>query len=65
MNALFIVAQLGYQDLEYGIPKQILEQAGVEVVTAAKMKGVAQGKVHSTMATLALDEVRVLCEQKG
>jgi len=59
MKALFIVAQQGYQDLEYGVPKQILEQAGIETVTAAKVKGVASGKVHSTMATLALGEVRV------
>ncbi len=59
MNALFIVAQQGYQDLEYGVPKQILEQEGVEVVTAAKVRGVASGKVYTTVATLALDEVRV------
>ena len=59
MKALFIVAQQGYQDLEYGVPKQILEQAGVEVVTAAKVRGVASGKVYTTVATLALDEVRV------
>ncbi|OGI65081.1 hypothetical protein A2642_03150 [Candidatus Nomurabacteria bacterium RIFCSPHIGHO2_01_FULL_39_10] len=59
MKALFIVAQQGYQHLEYGIQKQILEQAGITTVTASKQRGVASGKVYTTVATLALDEVRV------
>ncbi len=59
MNALFIVAQQGYQDLEYGVPKQILEQAGITTVTASKERGVAQGKMSSTKVELALKEVRV------
>ncbi len=59
MKALFIVAQQGYQDLEYGVPKQILEQAGIKTVTASKVRGVARGKIGSTMAELALKEVRV------
>jgi protease I len=59
MKALFIVAQQGYQDLEYGVPKQILEQAGITTVTASKERGVAQGKMTSTKVELALSEVRV------
>jgi len=45
MKAVFIVAQRGYQDLEYSIPKKILEQAGIEVVTASKSGGTCIGKL--------------------
>ena len=29
MKALFVIAQEGYQPREYGVPKQILEKAGI------------------------------------
>lgn len=60
MKALFIIAQTGYQDLEYGIPKQILEKAGIEVVTASKKAGICTGGLGGTAtATISIDEVDV------
>lgn len=60
MKALFIVAQEGYQDHEYGAPKKILENAGVEVVTASKKAGLCQGNFGATTeATVALANVNV------
>ncbi|MFA6461226.1 MAG: DJ-1/PfpI family protein [Candidatus Woesearchaeota archaeon] len=43
IKALFVVAQRGYQDQEYGVPKQILEEKGIEVVTASKEGGTCVG----------------------
>jgi len=60
MKALFIVAQEGYQDHEYGAPKQILENAGVEVITASKQAGKCHAKFGaSTEATVALADVNI------
>ena len=35
MKALFIIAQKDYQDHEYGASKKVLEDAGIEVITAS------------------------------
>lgn len=60
MKALFIVAQEGYQPLEYATLKKILEKAGVEVVTASKKVGVCKDKMGgSTQATIAIGDVNV------
>lgn len=40
-KVLLIVAHYGFQPLEYGIPKKILEDNGVEVVTASDKSGKA------------------------
>lgn len=47
MKVVFIIANVGFQDTEYEAPKKILEEAGFEVVTAAKNEGVATGKFGS------------------
>ena len=44
-KAVMIIANQDYQDNEYNIPKDLLEDAGVEVVTAAKFTGEAQGSL--------------------
>ena len=58
MKVLFIVAQQGYQDIEYETPKRILEKAGIEVVTASKKAGTASGKLGgTTTSALSLNDV--------
>ncbi len=60
MKALFIVAQEGYQNIEYGTSKKILEDAGVEVVTASKKIGLCKSRVgETTEATVSLSNVAV------
>ncbi|MEW5897136.1 MAG: DJ-1/PfpI family protein [Nanoarchaeota archaeon] len=60
MRALFIVAQDGYQDYEYGAPKSILEKAGIQVITASKKAGICKGKLGgTTKAEISLSEVNV------
>ncbi len=59
-KALFIIAQENYQPVEYGVPKEILEDAGIEVVTASKNIGICTaGDGSTTEATIALSEVNV------
>ncbi len=60
MKTLFIVAQEGYQDHEYEAPKKILEDAGIEVVTASKKAGTCRGSFGGrTEAVLSLSDVKV------
>ncbi len=40
-NILLVVAHQGYNPIEYGVPKKILEDAGYTVVTASNADGVA------------------------
>jgi protease I len=59
-RALFIIAQENYQDHEYAAPKKILEDAGVEVITASKQAGICKGSFGSTTeATAVLSNVNV------
>ena len=60
MKSLFIIAQDGYQDIEYETPKRILETAGIQVVTASKKVGTCKGKLGgSAQATISIDDVDV------
>ena len=60
MRALFIIAQESYQEIEYGVPKEILEDAGIEVITASKKVGTCNGKLGgSTQAKISIDDVDV------
>lgn len=47
-KVLLVVAQEGYQQVEYGEPKKILEAAGIDVVTASTLSGSAIAKDGST-----------------
>jgi protease I len=59
-KALIIVAQQGYQPYEYGTPKKILEDAGVEIITASKEIGTCTAADGTTTeATIAISEVNV------
>ena len=44
-KAAFIIAQEMFRDEEYLEPKQILENAGIQTITASKSKGIATGKL--------------------
>ncbi len=57
MTALFIIANVGYQDREYLVPKELFETAGIQVTTAAKKKGICQGSMGSTAKALALTDI--------
>lgn len=60
MKTLMIIAQEGYRDEEYDKPKQILEQADFEVVTASKQRGVCTGKLGgNTEASISMKDVNV------
>lgn len=60
MKALFIIAPEGYQEFEYGVPKGILEAAGIEVITASKKKGLCRGSFGGmAKASLSLREVQM------
>lgn len=60
MKALLIIAPRGYQDIEYGTPRKILEQAGIEIVVASKNGGACVGKMGGIVKdTIALADVMV------
>ncbi len=60
-KVLIIIAQLGYQDHEYSAPKEILENAGIKVITASKKQGFAEGSLGGkTKVELALSGVKVM-----
>ena len=60
MKVLFIIAQQDYQDHEYGAPKKILEDAGIETITASKEIGTCHGAFGATTeATVAIADVNV------
>ncbi len=57
---LLVIAHEGYQPIEYGKPKQILEDAGFQVITASDQPGVATATDYSTTTVdIVLDEVNV------
>ena len=59
-RVLFIIAKENYQDHEYGASKKILEDAGIEVVTASKETGICKGAFGAeTEATIAVADINV------
>ena len=59
-KVLLVVAQEGYQQVEYNEPKKILEDAGINVVTASTMSGAAIAKDgSSTKVDVLLSNVDV------
>ncbi len=61
MKALLIIAPEGYQELEYGKTKEVLEKNGIEVITASKKIGLCKsGQGGSVKATVSIDDVDVL-----
>ena len=59
-KALFIIAQKDYQDHEYGASKKVLEDAGIEAITASKQIGVCHGAFGATTeAIVAIADINV------
>lgn len=59
-KVLFIIAFNGFQHIEYGIPKHIIEDAGFTVVTASDKSGMAVAKDGSTEhIDISLDKIHV------
>lgn len=60
-KVLLVVAQKDYQPLEYSIPKEILELAGVQVVTVSNQIGVAHSvqDYNQVNVEVSLDSVEV------
>ncbi|MBU2542722.1 DJ-1/PfpI family protein [Patescibacteria group bacterium] len=58
---LLLIASEGYQPLEYGEPKRILESDGHEVITVSDKSGVAQAAYDgsSTKVDLNLNDVNI------
>ncbi len=58
-NILIIIAPNGYQDIEYEVPKKVLENSGVKTKTACKTE-IAKGSLGgTTKADLLLKDVNV------
>ena len=56
-RVVFVIAKEGFRDEEYAVPKQILSQAGHEVITVSTARGQATGKLGmTTQAEYSLDE---------
>ncbi|MGE0207023.1 MAG: DJ-1/PfpI family protein [Candidatus Babeliales bacterium] len=51
-KVVFIIASNGYQPIEYGVPKKILESYGIKVITASDKPG---GAVASDQSTTLVD----------
>lgn len=59
-NILMIVAQQGFRDEEYEVPRKIFREKGFEVVVAASEKGIATGKLGTqTTVDLAIDNIEI------
>ena len=59
-KVVFIVASNGYHEIEYGIPKAILEQSGVKVITASdKPDGAVAKDKSTTPVDITLDKIKV------
>lgn len=48
-QVLFVIAPQNFQQIEYGVPRKILEQAGVEITIASSISGEAVGKEGMTV----------------
>lgn len=59
IKVLCIIASNGFQHIEYGIPKQLLEQAGFTIVTASDKSGNAIAKDGTVQhVDIVLDKVQ-------
>jgi protease I len=55
-----IIASVGYQQVEYSVPKHIIEAAGIGVITVSDKPGTATAKDNSTTSVdLTLAELQV------
>jgi len=60
MKIIFVIASDGFQQIEYHVPKRIVEKAGVKVITASDVDGGALAKDGSTAPVdLTLDQINI------
>jgi protease I len=60
MKVAMIIAFTDFKDEEYFVPKQVLEGAGIEVITVSNAKGIAQGTDGGEApVNLSLEELKV------
>ncbi|AHB41427.1 ThiJ/PfpI protein [candidate division SR1 bacterium RAAC1_SR1_1] len=58
-NILFVIANKKFQDFEYRIPREILENEGHQITICAEHTGLCVGVFdHETTATIALKEAK-------
>jgi protease I len=59
MKVILVVAHTGFQQVEYSVPKQLLEEHGVIVITASDEDGGALAKDEKTIAhvDITLDKI--------
>jgi protease I len=59
-KVLLIIAHAGFQPIEYGDTKKVLEEAGVQIVTGSNVPGPATSKTgEQVMVDVVLSEVKV------
>lgn len=59
-KVLMVIARLDFQDAEYFIPKELLEKAGYEIITASWQKGQAFGVMGGeTLVNLLIKEAKI------
>ncbi len=59
-NILFVIPNVGYQSIEYSVPKKLLEQAGFHIITASNTPGTATSHDESTTSIdITLDHVNL------
>lgn len=60
MRVVMIIAKNGFRDEEYLQPKEILTQAGIEVITASSSLGTAKGMLGANAKIdIVLDDIKV------
>lgn len=60
MNVILVIAYEGYQQIEYGIPKKLLERESYGVITASDKLGSAIAKDGSTAEVdLLIDDISI------
>lgn len=59
-KVIFVIASNGFQEVEYGIPKALLEAEGIKVVTASnKPGGAIAGDGTTTPVDITLDKINL------
>lgn len=65
-NVVLVIATQGYQAIEYGVPKSILENSGISVITASNLPGIATAhdgsttRVDVTLNEISIDDIDAL-----
>lgn len=60
IHIILVVANQGYQPIEYSTPKQLCEAAGIKVITASNKAGIATAKDGSTTTVdITVDKINI------